>query len=436
MARRDGRGGLGVGTRILEVRLQEAPTRSRPRANERNELLPARTGAYLLFARNFFTPDTPSTPPPTRSYDWADSYCEVKSVVSDGAGGAEITIAPTTPPVYGFLPKARFYGVNILAELDVAGEYFIDSFKEVIYWMPPPGGVSAADEVVLSVAHTLVNNSAPVAHVVFSGLHALYARGTGFSLQGLENVSLVGITSALHGHTGFSLSGYGVTLRDSTVYGTGCAAADVTGGDMMQLLPSGNFVINNSMHDYARIIRTYNPGLGWFGAVGQTMANNTFRNAPHNGMLGGGALNLVEGNLFDTLLYEATDSGAFYVGYSWTQRGNVVRGNTFRNIRATEKTMLGYPSVQAIHLDDQQSGYVLENNVCENSTTCFFVGGGRDVIVRNNICRHTGRCLHLDNRGMCVKRASAPPARAPRARRSPLRPFFTTLTPPSSLHDC
>ncbi len=357
-------------------------------------------------------------------------------MVSDGAGGAEITIAPTTPPVYGFLPKARFYGVNILAELDVAGEYFIDSFKEVIYWMPPPGGVSAADEVVLSVAHTLVNNSAPVAHVVFSGLHALYARGTGFSLQGLENVSLVGITSALHGHTGFSLSGYGVTLRDSTVYGTGCAAADVTGGDLMQLLPSGNFVINNSMHDYARIIRTYNPGLKWFGAVGQTMANNTFRNAPHNGMLGGGALNLVEGNLFDTLLYEATDSGAFYVGYSWAQRGNVVRGNTFRNIRATEKTMLGYPSVQAIHLDDQQSGYVLENNVCENSTTCFLVGGGRDVIVRNNICRHTGRCLHLDNRGMCVKRASAPPARAPRARRSPPRPFFTTLPPPSSKHDC
>jgi hypothetical protein len=57
-------------------------------------------------------------------------------------------------------------------------------------------------------------------------------------------------------------------------------------------------------------------------------------------------------------------------------------------------------SVQAIYLDDQQSGYVLEDNVCEDSTTCFFVGGGRDVIVRNNTCRNTGTCLHLDNRGM------------------------------------
>ena len=293
------------------------------------------------------------------SYDWADSYTRVKSVTSDGQGGAEITIDPSTPPVYGFLPKARFMGVNILSELDFSGEYFIDQIKEVIYWMPPPGGVQADDEVFLSVAHTLVNTSSaggsPVANVAFSGLQALYARSTGFALEGVENVTLTGITSALHGHTGVSLVGTGLTLRDSLIFGTGCAAATVTGGDVAKLLPSGNLVANNTMHDYARIIRTYNPGLGWFGAVGQTMVNNTFRNAPHNGMLGGGALNLVQGNVFDTLLYEATDSGAFYVGYSWTNRGNVVRGNTFRNIRATEKTTLGYPSVQCVEAVAQRT---------------------------------------------------------------------------------
>ena len=40
-------------------------------------------------------------------------------------------------------------------------------------------------------------------------------------------------------------------------------------------------------------------------------------------------------------------------------------------------TALGAPSVQAIYLDDEQSGYILEDNVCEDSTTCFFVGGGQ-----------------------------------------------------------
>jgi hypothetical protein len=30
----------------------------------------------------------------------------------------QISVSATTPPVYGFLPKARIMGVNILAELD------------------------------------------------------------------------------------------------------------------------------------------------------------------------------------------------------------------------------------------------------------------------------------------------------------------------------
>lgn len=56
--------------------------------------------------------------------------------------------------------------------------------------------------------------------------------------------------------------------------------------------------------------------------------------------------------------------------------------------------------MQAIYLDDEQSGYLIEDNVCEDSMTCYFVGGGRDNIVRNNVCKNVGTCMHLDNRGL------------------------------------
>lgn len=281
------------------------------------------------------------------SFDWADSYCEVQSVASDGAGGALVTVEPSTNPLYGFLPKARFYGVNILSELDVPGEYFIDVTAERLYWMPPPGGPAQGAEAVLSISPSLIA-LAPgeaLAHVTFEGLNFFYARGVGVALSagGNVDVRVVGVTSALHGHNGVQLAGTGVVLRDSEIYGTGCAASSVYGGDLATLTPSGLLVANNSMHHYARIVRTYNAAISWFGTVGGVFSGNTMAHAPHNGMLGGGALNLFEGNTFDTLLYEATDSGSFYVGRSWTQRGNVVRGNTFRNIRATEKTTLGYP---------------------------------------------------------------------------------------------
>ena len=340
------------------------------------------------------------------SFDWADSYCEVKNVTSDGKGSAVIAIEPDTPPVYGFLPNARFYGVNILSELDAPNEYFIDVVNSLLYWMPPVGGAGAAQEVWLSVSPNLVLTApgATVANIAFSGLGFFYARGVGLQLSAV-NASVSGCTSALHGRSGVLLGGANLLLRDSLVYGTGCEATSMSGGDPATLTPSGNRVINNTVHTFARTTRTYNPGIR-FGDVGGLYANNSISNGPHTGMTGGGALNLFVGNVFESLLFEASDAGAFYVGYSWTNRGNVVRNNTFRKIRPTERTFLGYPAVQAVYLDDEQSGYTIEDNLCEDADTCFFVGGGRDVVVRNNECRNVRTCLHLDDRGLNWQRDS------------------------------
>ena len=57
--------------------------------------------------------------------------------------------------------------------------------------------------------------------------------------------------------------------------------------------------------------------------------------------------------MLSDLCYEVTDSGAFYSGRSWIDRGNIVRHSVFSHIVTTEKVYLGYPSVQAIYLDDQ-----------------------------------------------------------------------------------
>lgn len=44
-------------------------------------------------------------------------------------------------------------------------------------------------------------------------------------------------------------------------------------------------------------------------------------------------------------------------GTAFINRGNVLRNNTFRKIRMQSHTNLGYPSVQAIYLDDQMAGW-------------------------------------------------------------------------------
>ena len=74
--------------------------------------------------------------------------------------------------------------------------------------------------------------------------------------------------------------------------------------------------------------------------------------------------------------------------------------DSFRNIRNTEGSALGWPSVQAVYLDDQLSGTIVTGNRFENCMTGVVLGGGRDNVVTFNHFENNDLAVHLDNRGM------------------------------------
>ena len=280
-------------------------------------------------------------------------------------------------------------------------------------------------------------------HVVLANVSVHYARIAGVALAGVAGVIVSDVVSAGHGHNGIAVTGTGNLVRRVRVADTGCAAATVYGGDTATLTPGGNVVVDSVFTKYARsackrveggrdvravaspistrapllprppptrtqppAIRTYNAGVA-FGGVGNAYTRNTISIAPHTGALGGGVANVFTENTFDTLCYESTDAGAWYAGRSWTNRGNALVGNTFVNIRNREHMTLGYAAVQAVYLDDQLSGTIIRDNVCLDSQTCFFVGGGRDNVVEGNTCGGAvDTCVHLDDRGLGWQAAS------------------------------
>ena len=61
--------------------------------------------------------------------------------------------------------------------------------------------------------------------------------------------------------------------------------------------------------------------------------------------------------------YECTDTGAFYIGRSWSQRGNVVRYNLFDTVRPTEKLAQASCSQNAFYLDVSQPNTT--SNTCD-----------------------------------------------------------------------
>merc|ERR1712087_103600 len=87
----------------------------------------------------------------------------------------------------------------------------------------------------------------------------------------------------------------------------------------------------------------------------------------------------------------------------WVNRGNVLRYNSWANIR--NLVPLTTPSgdtapIEAVYLDDQMSGWAVYGNEFRNCEGAMLIGGGRRNELRRNYCEDVDWCVHIDNRGM------------------------------------
>ena len=122
----------------------------------------------------------------------------------------------------------------------------------------------------------------------------------------------------------------------------GCSGVSIGGGSEASLAPSNTALKSSRISDFARVGRTYRPGISWFG-VGLEISGNEVSDGPHSGILGSGNDVVFADNYLHDLCYEATDSGGFYLGRSWTHRNISIIGNTFERIYVREKPLLGAP---------------------------------------------------------------------------------------------
>lgn len=373
--------------------------------------------------------------------DWRDGYLPLTGVdvARDGllVGEKGAAAAPLSKVKTG----SRYLAFNLLAELDDAGEYYVSrsgETKGMLYfqppagtWPPPAGSDDLAGAYVSSAAHLVVLQTG-AEWITFQGISWQHARSTVITSAGatVSHIVVDGCTVANSGGAGIDLIGFHNTVSRSKVFNVGGTGVSVKGGLHRSLTRGGNLVTHNEIHHYAQWVRTYQPAILWAG-VGNVYSFNHIHDAPHNGILGGGneatcSTNgsettiveqmcggndcIFESNVIEHTNYECDDSGSFYTcgqqGTAFINRGNVLRNNTFRRIRQEDKTFLGYPSVQAIYLDDQMSGWLIEGNTVIDAQMGIMVGGGRDVVVKGNSFIRCDKALHIDNRGMTNEKPS------------------------------
>jgi hypothetical protein len=304
---------------------------------------------------------------------------------------------------------ARFYGVNLLSELDAEGEYFIDKKGLVLYFYPPSGHrrddwVGIDSSPILSINATAIITATDVAHVTLKDLEIAYGKAKGVVAKRVTSFLMTNCSVFGIGQDGMELSGDNSEVTDSSVHNCGCAGLRTTGGNGRKFIAGNLTIRNNHVHHVAQWKRTYQPPIS-FSGCGNVYQDNVVASVPHACITGVGTNMSFNGNTLDTCAYESSDVGAFYTcgqggNAFWNGRGSKVYNNTFKNIRNLDGTGVQGPSVQALYLDDEMSGWEVYSNSFYNCQAGTFIGGGRDNHFHDNYYENCDLAQHFDNRGM------------------------------------
>lgn len=316
---------------------------------------------------------------------WADATAKIGNIDPTAH-----TLTTAEPYDYGgrgmsTIQGIQYYAFNLLEEIDMPGEWYLERTTGMLYLYPPADPDAATIEMGMF--------SRPM--VTLAGVHDVWFDGLVFDLGRYNGIVATNCTDCLFvGCTVSRFAGNGVmihggkhdTLLGCTIGWIGRRATEIIGGDRASLTPGRHVVENCILHDFGRIDRTYTPAIQLEG-VGNRVAHNLMYNGPSSAMRIEGNDHLIEFNEVYNMVQESDDQGAMELFRNATYRGVVFRYNYLHDIgKAGGKTVHGQA---ALRFDDAISGMVVYGNVFRRAANGRFgavqMNSGRDNLIDNNL---------------------------------------------------
>jgi len=278
----------------------------------------------------------------------------------------QFTLAQNT----GITGEGRYYYFNLLEEIDLPGESYLDRVNAKLYFYPPDD--SDNPELIMtrfgnnniasgsSSAMISMNN---VSYVTIQGIEFAYGRGDAVTAgNNSKYITVDGceIHGMRHAVNMDSVTYSGV--KNCNIYDLQAGGIVINGGDRATLTQSGNFVTNNYMHDMNRILKSYYYGIRATG-VGCSIENNEIFNFPQMIISLDGNEHKVQYNNIHDGLTDPTDMGAVYWGRDPTWLGIKINYNFFANIYND----LGGYGIEAVFIDDGCCGTEVRGNYFYNA---------------------------------------------------------------------
>ncbi|MCX8157019.1 MAG: right-handed parallel beta-helix repeat-containing protein [Verrucomicrobiae bacterium] len=311
-------------------------------------------------------------------WDWAEDYQRVAAL---DLTNRSITLAPPAAS-YGYHEGQPYYALNLFAEIDLPGEWYLDRTIGRLYLLPP--GKLAGARVTFPLLDGPMVTLTNVAEVALVGLQFEEGRGDGVILSGCTNVSLLGCSVARFGENGVIIQGgTQCTLFGCDIFTLGRNGTIVRGGDRRTLQSAGHLVENCHIYEMSRFKPTYTPAILAEG-VGIRLRHNRLHTCPSSAMRIEGNDHLIEFNEVFNVVRESDDQGGADMWGNPTYRGVVYRYNFWHHIGNPREV-----GQAGIRLDDAICGVLIYGNIFYRCAEGLFGGvqihGGKDNIVDHNL---------------------------------------------------
>lgn len=294
-----------------------------------------------------------------------------------------------------FGPERRWFAENLLEEIDIPGEYYIDESEKKLYYYPANEPTEDDSfEIVCGRNGLGINmfelNSA--SYISFENISFEQTSYKAVSLRNSHHISFDGCKIAYTQSNGVQI-GEGcsdITVKNCTIHHTAAsgvyAALNLTDSQIMSLENTGIVIENNYIYKVGENSTYPWPAIHTDG-VGDIVKNNTLHFIPVCGVeFASPGGNFLYNEIYNAV-YDSSDSGAMHIGGDWRRYGINVEYNYIHDIGSPDS-----PSdmpVAGIYWDEVHSGTEQKNNfIIGNSyknTIGLFMNGGRDHTASGNV---------------------------------------------------
>lgn len=286
--------------------------------------------------------------------DWAWSLNKVNKIVT-----ASKTIRLEYPEKYDLTANhSFFFATNLLEEIDMPGEYFIDRKEGKLYFYPPQEFEPNTSIIQLSGNTQTFLEFEGIEKLKIENIDFELGRFNAVQINKCRNIAIKDCSFRNFGNTAIIANGENIKIEQCTIHSIGGTAIELNGGDVELLKASDNEVLNCDISDWGNYHRVYSSAVALDG-VGCRLIGNKMYFSPHGAITISGNNHLIEKNEISNVLLEFEDFGAIHspLGKNQLMRGQIIRQNYFHDIGQIGERVF------AIYVDEATSGWTIENNL-------------------------------------------------------------------------